>query len=299
MQRQISRLPDIGLTPEHLEQFNKVHQLKQGLFLVTGLKKTGMTSTFYSLIKEHDPYLNVITTLERQPSEELPSVTQNIFTLSDSSTTTYAKKLQALLKLRCDVTGVTDCGDTETAKIICNAAKEKLVYVAFEAENVIKALGRWAKLVGEKNLAVESLVGITNQRLLRKLCEQCKEAYEPNKDMLRKFNIPAEKVKVLYRAGKPKTDKKGKPVICPVCQGTGFMGRLPIFEVITINGDLREFIKNSKSLAEIGGEFRKAKMRYLQEQGLKQVIAGTTAITEIVRVLSIGEQPEKKPAPET
>ncbi len=300
MQQQISKLSDIGLTPEQLEQLGKVRELKQGLFIISGLKKTGITTTFYSLLKNHDPYLNTIVTLERQPSEDLPSVTQNVFALSDSSTTTYAKKLQALLKLRCDVVGVADCDNNETAKVACAAAGQgRLVYVILEAENVIKALGKWVKLVGDKNLAVENLVGISNQRLLRKLCDQCKEAYEPNKDLLRKFNLPADKVKVLYRAGKPETDKRGKPVICQACQGTGFLGRLPIFEIIAINEELRNFIKQSRSLSEIGTEFRRAKMRYLQEQGLRKVIAGATAITEIVRVLSVPEAAPRKTPEDT
>ena len=222
MQQRLSKLPDIGLTPEQLEQLSKVREFKQGLFIIAGLKKTGITTTFYSLLKNHDPYLSTIMTLERQPSENLPSVTQNVFTLSDSSTTTYAKKLQALLKLRCDVIGIADCDDSETAKVACAAAKEgRLVYVILDAESVIKALGKWVKLVGDKNTAVENLAGITNQRLLRKLCDQCKEAYEPNKDLLRKFNLPADKVKVLYRAGKTKTDKHGKPIHLPRLPGNG------------------------------------------------------------------------------
>jgi type II secretory ATPase GspE/PulE/Tfp pilus assembly ATPase PilB-like protein len=300
MQQQLSKLPDIGLTADQLEQLGKVRELKQGLFIISGLKKAGITTTFYSLLKNHDPYLNTIVTLERQPSEDLPSVTQNVFALSDSSTTTYAKKLQALLKLRCDVIGVADCDNSETAKVACAAAAQgRLVYVILEAENVIKALGKWVKLVGDKNAAVENLAGITNQRLLRKLCDQCKEAYEPNKELLRKFNLPADKVKVLYRAGKPKTDKRGRAVICQVCQGTGFVGRIPIFEIITINEELRNFIKQSRSLSEIGTEFRRAKMRYLQEQGLKKVIAGATAITEIVRVLSVPEAAPRKTPEDT
>jgi type II secretory ATPase GspE/PulE/Tfp pilus assembly ATPase PilB-like protein len=300
MQQQISKLADISLTSDQLEQLGKVRELKQGLFIISGLKKTGITTTFYSLLKNHDPYLNTIITLERQPSEDLPSVTQNVFALSDSSTTTYARKLQALLKLRCDVVGVADCDNSETAKVACAAASQgRLVYVILETENVIKALGKWVKLVGDKNLAVENLVGITSQRLLRKLCDQCKEAYEPNKDLLRKFNLPTDKVKVLYRAGKPKTDKRGRPVVCQACQGTGFIGRIPIFEIITIDEELRNFIKQSRSLSEIGTEFRRAKMRYLQEQGLRKVIAGATAITEIVRVLSIPEAAPRKTPEDT
>ena len=196
-----------------------------------------------------------------------------------------------------DVVGVADCTDGETAQIACAAAKDgKIVYVTLEADNVIRAIRKWIKLVGDRNLATETLLGISNQRLLRKLCEECKQAYEPNKELLRKFNVPAEKAKVLYRAGKVQYNKRGRPSTCENCQGTGFVGRMGVFEIIIINDELKNVIRRSKSLAEISTQFRRAKMLYLQEQALRRVVAGTTAINEMVRVLSTSKkQKTKKP----
>jgi type II secretory ATPase GspE/PulE/Tfp pilus assembly ATPase PilB-like protein len=186
-----------------------------------------------------------------------------------------------------DVVGVGECEDAETAKAAAAAATDgKTVYVMLRADSVLQALGRWLKLVGDRKLAASSLLGISNQRLLRKLCEQCRQAYTPNPDLLKKFNLPADKAKVLYRPGKEIYDKRGKPTTCPSCQGTGFVGRTGIFEVIIIDEELKKAIRHSKSLPEIGMQFRKAKMLYLQEQALKKVLAGTTAINEMLRVLS-------------
>jgi type II secretory ATPase GspE/PulE/Tfp pilus assembly ATPase PilB-like protein len=222
----------------------------------------------------------------------LPNITQNVFTLSDTGTTTYAKKLQTVVRMGPDVVGVADCQDAETAQVACAAATDgKIVYVTLKADNVIRTLGKWVKLVGDRKLATEPLLCISSQRLLRKLCDECKQAYEPNKELLRKFNIPPEKAKVLYREGKVVYDKRGKPRTCENCQGTGFVGRMGVFEIIIINNELREAIRQSKSLSEIATQFRRAKMLYLQEQALKKVIAGTTAINEMVRVLS---KPERK-----
>jgi len=291
----ITRLADIGLTPDQYEQLNKVRELKQGLFIITGPKKTGVTTTFYTLLRNHDAFMNSINTLEKQPSDDLPNITQNVFSLSDTGTTTYAKKLQVVLRMEPDIIGVADCADSETTHVACAAAKDgKIVYATLEADNVIQALGKWMKLVGDRNIVAETLLGISNQRLLRKLCDQCKQAYEPNKELLRKFNIPAEKAKVLYRPGEVQYTKRGKPTTCENCQGTGFVGRISIFEVITINDQLRKVIRQSKSLSEIGTQFRRAKMLYLQEQALKKVIGGTTAINEMVRVLS-KKRKTKKP----
>ena len=291
----ITRLTEINLMPEQYEQLSKIRDAKQGLFIVAGPKKSGVTSTFYALLRNHDPFLYSISTLERQPSSELPNITQNVFALSDTGTTTYAKRLQAMIRMEPDIVGVAECTDGETAQIACTAAKDgKIVYVVLEADDVIRAIGKWMKLVGNRNLATEVLLGISNQRLLRKLCEECKQAYEPNKELLRKFNVPAEKAKVLYRAGKVQYDKRGRPSTCENCQGTGFVGRMGVFETIMINDELRNVIRQSNSLAEISTQFRRAKMLYLQEQALRRVIAGTTAIDEMVRVLSASEKQRTK-----
>jgi len=294
-QQSITRLADIGLTAEQYEQVNKVRETKQGILIITGPKKSGVTTTFYSLLRNHDAFINSIHTLERQPSTALPNITQNVFTLSDTSTTTYAKKLQAVVRMEPDIVGVADCTDTETAQIACAAAKDgKIIYLTLEADNILKALGKWIKLVGDRNVVAETVLGISNQRLLRKLCDECKQPYEPNRELLRKFNIPAEKTKVLYRAGKVKYTKRGKPITCENCQGTGFVGRMSVFETIIINDQLQEAIRESKSLSEIATQFRRAKMLYLQEQALKKVIDGTTSVNEMVRALSKKQKGKKR-----
>lgn len=286
-QQSVSRLDEIGLMPEQLEQLNTMRELKQGLFIVTGPQKAGVTTTFYALLRNHDAFLNSINTLERRPSAELPNITQNVFKLSDTGTSSYAKKLQEIVRMGPDIVGVADCQDAETAQSSCLAAKDgKVIYATLKADSVVKAIGKWIKLVGDRKLAAQTLLGASNQRLLRKLCEECKQAYAPNKELLRKFNIPAEKVKALYRTGKILIGKRGKEMTCDQCQGTGYVGRTGIFEIIAINDELRNTIIQAKSLSEIGSQFRATKMLYLQEQALRKVMGGTTTINEMIRVLS-------------
>jgi type II secretory ATPase GspE/PulE/Tfp pilus assembly ATPase PilB-like protein len=295
-QQNITKLSDLGLTADQLEQLGTLHGAKKGVFIVSGPKNSGVTTTFYTLLRSHDAFLNGIITLERQPSGKLPNITQNIYVLGDSGITTYGRKLQSMVRMDPDIVGVADCEDVETAQIACGAAENKLVYVVIEEENALKALAKWIKLVGDKNKAIEHLLGMCNQRLLRKLCEKCKQAYEPNSDLLHKFNIPAERAKVLYRTGKVVYDKRGKPFPCESCQETGYFGRMCIFETIMLNDHLRNAIKQAKSLSDVGTELRRAKMLYLQEQGLLKVIAGITSINETVRVLS--KSKEQKPTAE-
>lgn len=286
-QEAISRLTDIGLMPEQEELLNQLRGVGQGVFIISGPRKHGVTTTLYALLRNHDAFINSINTLEKQPSAQLPNITQNLFNLTDTGTTTFAKKLQAVVRMGPDIIGVSDCEDAETAQVACAAAKDgKLVYITIKADSVIQALGKWLKYVGNKSVVAETLLGISNQRLLRILCDECKQAYAPDKELFRKFNIPAEKTKVLYRTGKVQYDKHGKPSTCEHCQGTGYYGRTAVLEIITMNDDLRKVIKISKSLPEIGTQFRRAKMLYLQEQALRKVIAGKIAINEMIRVLT-------------
>lgn len=281
------RLADIGLMPEQYEQLNNLRQVKQGLFLLTGPEKSGVTASLYALLRNHDAFLNSINTLERQPSADLPNITQNIYSLSDTGTTTFAKKLQSVIRMGPDVVGVADCEDAETAQVACAGAKDaKLIYVTLKTDSVLQTLGKWIKFVGNRKLVAATLIGISNQRLMRKLCNQCKQAYAPDKELLKKFNIAPEKAKVLYRAGKVLYDKKGRESTCETCQGTGYIGRTAVFEMIILNSDLKKAILQSKSLSEIGSHFRRAKMLYLQEQALRKVINGTTSINEMIRVLA-------------
>ncbi len=293
----IKQLPDIGLSTKHYEQLSKICEQEQGVFIVSGPKKSGVTTTFYALIRNHDAFLNSIETLEKQPFGDLPNVNQNIFTLRDTGTSTYAKKFQNIVRMGPDIVGVADCEDAETARIACTAAQNgKQVYVTLIADNVAQALAKWIKLVGNKDDAAEVLLGVSNQRLFRKLCDECKQAYEPNRELLKKFNLPAEKTKELYRAGKVQYTKRGKPITCENCRGTGFIDRMAVFENIVLNDELRELVKKSKSTSEINSAFRHAKMRYLQEQTLEKAISGQTSMNEMVRVLSASKkQPRKQP----
>ncbi len=284
-QENITRLSELGLMPEQYEQLNRFREVRQGLFIISGPEKSGVTTTLYALLRNHDAFLNNINTLERQPSDQLPNITQNVFNLSDTGTTTFAKKLQTVVRMGPDIVGVAGCEDAQTAQVACAAAKDaKVVYLTLKADSVMQALGKWLKFVGDRNTVARSLLGISNQRLLRKLCSECKQGYTPDKEQFRKFNISAEKTKVLYRAGKVQYDKRGKASTCEHCQGIGYLGRAGAFEIITINKELAKVIQ-SQPVPEIAKKFRRAKMLYLQEQTLRKVINGTTTINEMIRAL--------------
>jgi type II secretory ATPase GspE/PulE/Tfp pilus assembly ATPase PilB-like protein len=286
-QYHLMTLKDIGLNPGQLEPLQSLTELESGLVIISGPKQSGITTTLYALLRNHDPFMNNINTLEKQPSAELPNITQHIFTLSDTGSTTYPQKLQAVLRMGPEIIGIADCEEAQSASLACQASKDgKTVYATIEATSVIQALGKWLKLVADKDLVTETLTVIINQRLVRKLCTECRQAYQPNQGLFRKFNIPSDKIKVLYRPGEIEYDKHGKPIVCNNCQGTGFTDRTGIFETIVINDELRQVIRNAKSLQEVASHFRRAGMLYLQEQSIKKVSEGITSINEVIRKFS-------------
>ncbi|MBN2590626.1 MAG: Flp pilus assembly complex ATPase component TadA [Sedimentisphaerales bacterium] len=286
------RVDMLGLMPEQIELLSNLKQRKQGLFVISGPEKSGVSTTLYAMLRNHDAFMNSINTLEKQPSEPLQNITQNTFTLTDTGSTTFAKKLLSIVRMGSDVLGISDCEDADTARVACAAAKDgSVVYLVMKADSVVQALNKLIKYVGDRKVLAQSLMCISNQRLIRNLCDTCKEAYAPDKELLRKFNISAEKTKALYRAGKVVYDKRGKPSTCEHCQGTGYYERTAVFEMIGINNELAKVIQ-TQPMPEIAKQFRRAKMLYMQEQMLRRVISGTTTINEMIRIL----QPKSKPS---
>jgi type II secretory ATPase GspE/PulE/Tfp pilus assembly ATPase PilB-like protein len=294
-------LTELGLTTEQIVQLEPVRGLRKGLFIVSGPRSTGVTTTFYSLLRHHDAFLNSIVTIERRPAAELSQIVQNTYSLSDTGTASYAQKIQQVLRNDPDIFGVGDCSDEQTAALLVKAAKNKLVYVTVESPSIVHALGRWLRWVGtDKDSLLDVLAGMSCQKLLRDLCDECKEAYEPNKDLLKKFNIPTDKVQLLYRASEGKTDKKGRPIVCAKCQGMGFYGRTALFETVVFDEKLRQALKQCANIQEMAVQLRRAKMLYLQEQAIRRVVDGKTAINEVIREFSpskpagTGSQPQSK-----
>ncbi|MCK5565073.1 MAG: Flp pilus assembly complex ATPase component TadA [Planctomycetes bacterium] len=293
----LMKLNVLGLDPKHVEMLSAIRDIEEGLFIISGPKKSGVTSSFYTLLRSHDPFMNDINTLEKRPVVELDNITQNIFKLSDTGTSSYSQKLQSILRLGANIVGVADCEDKDCAKLSAIAASNgKVVHVAFEASSSAEALAKWFKLVPDRSLAVKKLIGVINQRLVRKLCEKCKQAYQPNPNLLRKFNMPADKIKLLYREGEIEYDKHGRPLLCDQCQGTGFVGRTAVFEAIIFGDKARAILKKVKTPQEIATLLRRAGMPYMQEQAIKKVATGETSIHEVIRVLTppkAGAKPKK------
>lgn len=284
---QIMRLDAVGFHPKRLEQLKEILARKHGLFIVSGPSASGVTTTLYSIAREHDAYLNNIHTMEKQPMGEIDNITQNRFDPAKADVS-YARQLQSVLRREPEIVAIGECEDRDTAHVATRSHAERKLYLAMEGGDCFEVLDRYLHFLDNPALASAALLGICNQRLVRKLCTECREAFRPDPATLKKLNLPSGKVDRLYRPPtEPMLDKKGNVIICQNCQGSAFQGRIGVFELLVVDDAIRSLIAEGASLDKIKAVARRNRMYLLQEEGLFKVMDGTTSMSEILRILTV------------
>ncbi len=275
---QVSRLEDLGMRPKLIEQVRELVTQPHGMFLCCGPTGSGKSTTLYASLREIDRFQKNIITVEDPIEYQIDNVTQ--IEINTKAGQTFATNLRSILRQDPDVIMIGEIRDQETADISCQAATTgHMVFSTVHANDSVTALFRLIDLGVEPFKLSSAMSAILAQRLVRMLCDECKEPYKPDPKFLRKANIPAEKVDVFYRPPEHVEE------VCPKCGGTGFFGRSGIFELMPINSKIQDLLRESPSPNAIKAEARKAGMIYLQEDGLRQVIQGRTSIKELLRVV--------------
>lgn len=283
--KQLMRLEDLGFSEKRLEQVKAMVETDTGLVIFSGPRESGVTTTQYAALRAHDAYLQNIYAIETHPLQQLDNITQQIHKGAEEQVS-YARMFQTVLRREPDVVMVSQCEDHETAQIAARAAAEKKIYIAITATQCADAIARFVALVGDPKLAAANLVGVIAQRLIRVLCPACREAYKPDENLLRKANLPVERIENFYRPpSNPIVDKKGREVICQNCQSSRYYGRTGVFQVLVVSDKMRALIAAGASASQIKKQARAEKMRYLQEEGLLKVMDGVTSMAEVMRGL--------------
>ena len=191
--------------------------------------------------------------------------------------------MRSIIRRDPNVLGVAELPDQATAKEIVKADFDRVrVYVCLRAGGGIEAIQGWLKAVGDAESAVKNLRGVVSQRLLRKVCTNCRVPYQPSPDMLKKLGLPADKVKQLVKKG-GQVLVKNKPEVCPVCQGIGYVGQEAVFEVYVIDAEERELIKAS-DWNGLRAALRKKGAASIQQAAIRKAADGSTTIEEVMRV---------------
>ena len=235
-------LVDLGMRKQLVEQMQMVVSQPHGMFLTCGPTGAGKSTTLYAALQEINAYENNIITVEDPVEYKMANVTQ--IEINTKAGQTFATALRSILRQDPDVVLIGEIRDGETAKISCQAANTgHMVFSTIHANDTIAALFRLIDLEVEPFLLASSISAILGQRLVRKLCVDCKEAYKPSADLLQKIGLPADKVDKFYR---PPSKPEGT---CPSCNGLGYVGRVGVFELLIINDRLRDLVKTPNMTA--------------------------------------------------
>jgi len=255
-----------------LKQWQKTIGAPNGIVLVTGPTGSGKSTTLYSVLKELNRDDVNICTVEDPVEFNLGGVNQ--FQVNDRIGFTFASSLRGLLRQDPDIVMIGEIRDDETARIAVQAALTgHLVLSTLHTNNAPGAITRLMNVGVEPYLVAASLVGVLAQRLVRKICTSCKEAYDPPENIRRVVEKMAGPVETFYRG-------KG----CPKCRKTGFSGRIGIYELLVLNDDLRQRISQSVSVDEVRKAAMESGMTILRQDGMEKVKAGITTVEEVLSV---------------
>ena len=274
----VTKMEDLGMRAKLIDQVRALVTQPHGMFLVCGPTGAGKSTTLYAALREIDRYQRNIITVEDPIEYQLDNVTQ--MEVNTKSGQTFATSLRSILRQDPDVIMIGEIRDNETASIACQAANTgHMVFSTVHSNDAVTALFRLLDLGVEPFMIASALSGVMGQRLVRILCDVCKEPYKPKPEFLKKANLPVEKVDVFYR--RPENPEQ----VCQQCGGTGYFGRTGIYELLVLNESMKDMIRENPSINKIKAEARKNGMIYLQEDGLRQVIQGRTSIEELLRVV--------------
>jgi general secretion pathway protein E len=283
--RQVASLTRVGMREPMRKQIRALVTQPHGLFIVCGPTGAGKSTTLYACLSEIDRYQKNVITIENPVEYHIDNVTQ--IEVNPKAGKTFASELRSILRQDPDVIYIGEIRDQETAEIACQAAQTgHMVFTTLHANDTVTALARLIDLGVQPFMVANAVSAILGQRLVRVLCANCKQRYKPNAELLRKANLPADKIKFFYRPPEHKNDEEGRDSVCAFCGGSGYRGRTGVFELLEITDSIRDMIRENPNFNAIRQEAVKHGMKYLQDDGLRQVIEGRTSIQELLRVCS-------------
>ena len=266
-------LTDLGMGADTFDRFKRLIQLPHGIILVTGPTGCGKTTTLYASIGQIVSDEIKVVTIEEPVEYNLEGVNQ--VPVNTKVGLTFAYGLRSFLRHDPDVIMVGEIRDLETAQIAVQASLTgHVVFSTLHTNDAASATTRLLDMGVEPFLVSSTVEGIMAQRLVRSVCENCKEAYEPDPKLLPP-DFPYDGRKLYRGAG------------CRECRGSGFRGRTGLFELLLMNDEIRELVMQRSGTAKIIAAGRKNGLVLLREDGWRRVLEGVTTPEEILRVSKV------------
>lgn len=271
----IMTLGGLGFSDMNLESFNRLIQNPVGILLVTGPTGSGKSSTLYAAINEINDVSKNIITIEDPVEFKLNGITQ--VSVNPRIGFTFADGLRSILRQDPDVILVGEIRDKETADIAIRASNTgHLVFSTLHTNSAVSSITRLIDMGVEDYMVSSNVIGVLNQRLVRKLCSHCKEEYVcegSDKDKVF-FGLGDDDV-TLYRG-----------MGCSNCNHSGYKGRMPLHELFIIDDEISRLIMNGMTVKEIEEFARERGYRTLKDDGLEKSLAGLTTLSEVRRFVT-------------
>ena len=262
-------LEKLGFSATNLERLKEAIEHPNGIVLVTGPTGSGKTTTLYAALLQISTPQRKIITLEDPVEYELPLIRQS--QINVRAGLTYATGLRAILRQDPDTVLVGEMRDNETVDTAIRAALTGLlVFSTLHTNDAASTVPRLLNMGVEPYLVASSVVGIVAQRLVRQICEYCREPDSPDPRLLKRMNAPAGAE--YFKGGG-----------CSNCDGSGYRGRTAVSEVLLMNEEIRKAIMDREDASVIRSLAQEAGMLSLIEDGLQRVLEGLTAVDEIAR----------------
>lgn len=263
-------LDTLGFPRSTLEAMKRVIGRPNGILIVCGPTGSGKTTTLYGCINEiNEPERN-ITTIEDPVEYRLPGITQH--QVNAGIGLTFARVLRSIMRQDPDVILIGEIRDLETALIATEAALTgHFVLTTLHTNNALQAVTRLVEIGVDPYLVAPTTMGVLSQRLVRRICSACKESYVPTEEELAPYFTGIQGVPVtLYRG-------RG----CAKCSGSGYHGRVGIYEFVEVSERMRELITQKQSVELLIEEAKRVGHRSLRYDGLKKALIGWTTLAEV------------------
>ena len=265
----------IGLEGKNLENYKELLANSNGVVLICGPTGSGKSTTMYTMISELNKEDVNLVTLEDPIEYNIDGVNQ--VQVNEKVGLTFAEGLRSILRQDPDIVSVGEIRDGETAEIAMRAAiTGHLVLSTIHTNSAVATLDRLVDIGVEPYLITSALKGVIAQRLVRKVCPNCKEEYEPTDDELLQLGLsnPQHKKITFYRG-------KG----CPECFHSGYKGRTAVFEILMLNKDIKQAFRDGLQGTKLQEVIDKSGFKSMKSDAVRLILDGTTTSSEVVRVL--------------
>jgi general secretion pathway protein E len=263
-------LTKLGMGAKTLETMLRLTKQPHGIVLVTGPTGSGKTTTLYAALSCIDSSVTNVMTVEDPVEYDLDGISQT--QVNPRIDMSFARALRAILRQDPDVIMIGEIRDLETAQIaVQSSLTGHLVLATLHTNDTVSAVTRLTDMGVEPFLLSSSIVGVLAQRLVRRLCPDCREAYA------------ADETELALLAAHGKPDVLYRPVGCPSCNQTGYRGRTGIYELLEVDERLRSMIHARDSEQQLRDYAMKSGMKNLRDDGLRWVMSGDTSVEEVIR----------------